>query len=156
MIQGLGSWNQFLKISIWRLATPVSLEQRVSHSLLWIPFSRCRSSAAAAVQGSVSTEADGKCLCCCSVTGKHSWWAPRSWRPPVCKLTKVTGEGLGDFGFSDFFFFIKYQKHDPEKEKNVSWILLKLKTYSLQRSLLEYRQRHTCRKFCKKILSKTW
>ena len=144
MIQGLGSWNQFLKISIWRLATPVSLEQRVSHSLLWIPFSRCRSSAAAAVQGSVSTEADGKCLCCCSVTGKHSWRAPRSWRPPVCKLTKVTGEGLGDFGFSDFFFFYKISKAWP------------IKTYSLQRSLLEYRQRHTCRKFCKKILSKTW
>ena len=37
-MQGLGSWNQFLKITVYRPVPPVSLEHTVPHSPPWIPL----------------------------------------------------------------------------------------------------------------------
>ena len=66
-IQGLESWNQFLKIPSHLKSSPTrSLEHRVPPSTL-SSLRGCWRSAAAAAQGSVSAEADGKCPC--SVTG---------------------------------------------------------------------------------------
>ena len=75
-MQWLGSWNQFLKVSIQRPTPPVSLKHRVPHSPLWIPLSGCWRLAVAAAQSSVSTEVDGNYPCCLSVTGKCSWQVP--------------------------------------------------------------------------------
>ena len=100
-IQGLGSWNQFLKISIWRLVPPASLEHRVPHSPPGNPLRGCWRLEAAAAQGPVSTEADGKCSCCSvqlssvqfsrsvvsdsatpRIPGKYSWQVPIChWQP---------------------------------------------------------------------------
>ena len=66
-IQGLESWNQFLKIPSHLKSSPTrSLEHRVPPSTL-SSLRGCWRSAAATAQGSVSAEADGKCPC--SVTG---------------------------------------------------------------------------------------
>ena len=70
-MQGLGSWNQFLKISNKRPVPPVFLEYKVPYSPPWTPFRACQRSTAAAAQSSIPAEADGKCpCCCCSVSGK--------------------------------------------------------------------------------------
>ena len=65
---GLGSWNQFLKISDYlKTCSPVSLEYSVPHSPRWTAFRACWGSTAAA-QDSGSAEAGGKC----------------SWQTPIC------------------------------------------------------------------------
>ena len=63
----ISSWKH---LTMLRPVSPVSLERRVPHSPPWTPLSGCWRSAAAAAQGSVSAEADGKCTSgCCSVAG---------------------------------------------------------------------------------------
>ena len=74
-MHGLGSWNQFLKISDYlKTCSPVSLEHRVPHCPPWTAFRACWGSTAAAAQDSVSAEAGGKC----------SWQTPTcSWHNPL-------------------------------------------------------------------------
>ena len=52
-MQGLGSWNQFLKITFYRPVPPVSLEHEMPHSPPWTPFRSCWRSRATAAKGSV-------------------------------------------------------------------------------------------------------
>ena len=67
-IQRMGSWNQFLKISNYPKTCSTSFPGAQSASLSTLNFLRgCWRSTAAAAQGSISAEADGKCPCC-SVT----------------------------------------------------------------------------------------
>ena len=53
-VQGLGSWNQFLKISNYpKPVPPVSLEHKVPHSPSWTPFRPCWCTTAAVTQDSI-------------------------------------------------------------------------------------------------------
>ena len=82
-VRGSGSWNQFLKTSIRRPVLPVSLKHRVSLSTL-NSFGGCWSSTAAAAQGSISAEADGKC----------------PWQAPICSWQWGGGNEGGMEGLS--------------------------------------------------------
>ena len=85
-MQILGSWTQFLKISNYlKTCSPDSLEPRVPPSTL-TPLRGGWKSTAAAAQGSVSTEADGKrpYSFCSWVAGKYSWqMSICSWQPQL-------------------------------------------------------------------------
>ena len=79
-VQGLDSWNQFLKISNYLKTCSTSFPGAECLTLHPEFCSGCGRSAAAAAQGSVSAEANGKCPCCCSASGKCSWQVPTySW-----------------------------------------------------------------------------
>ena len=72
-MQGLGSWNQFLKVSNYLKTCPTSSpEHMVPHSPPWMPLSVCWR------QNSTGF----KCaFCCCSAAGKGSWQVPIcSWQ----------------------------------------------------------------------------
>ena len=92
---GLGSWNQFLKISDYlKTCSPVSLEYSVPHSPRWTAFRACWGSTAAA-QDSGSAEAGGKC----------SWQTPIcSWHNPLqysCQERSLVGYSPWDGKESD-------------------------------------------------------
>ena len=68
-MQGLGSRKQFLNISNFLKTCSTSFPGAQSASSPpWTPFRACRGSTSGAAQGSISTEADGKC----------------PWQAPVC------------------------------------------------------------------------
>ena len=83
-MQGLGSWNQFLKISNKRPVPPVFLEYKVPYSPPWTPFRASQRSTAAAAQSSIPAEADGKCPCLF-----------RHWQMPLaCASLWLTGRSI--------------------------------------------------------------
>ena len=81
----ISSWK------LWRPSPAVSLEHTVPHSPPWIPIRAFWKSAAAA-QDSVSSEADDRCSCCHSVTGKCSLQGPIcSWHKKMRSFNRYSG-----------------------------------------------------------------
>ena len=83
-MQGLGSWNQFLKITVYRPVPPVSLEHKMPHSPPWTPFRSYWRSRAAAAKGSILQRQMA------SAFGKGQFIADTVW-PETCSLSERFG-----------------------------------------------------------------